>query len=621
MYERTQSFKPIVLVILGCTLLSTNYVWAQPEPSMFEYEDPLNLIHSVVIAESGEELSYDIQEIPEDWFDLYDEPEEDKDEVEFPDEPDRVHPLLLEWLNDDPTRVVPVIIMLRDELAIPRFPILPERVTRDSPEGQAIMGEVEAVIEALTAERIPATEQFVTEVVERFQIELPILEQFWLVSGFLTELPLWLIPDLTETGELLNYIQPQFAGEEPPVDNNANNDVDDGRFRIISEPYFNAVGQMGTYIGLLDTGIRSTHVLFNNPSHLGLLFDCMTSGCCCSSQGNCNTGDVWGHGTSTAAILVGNNRLGDAYRGVTAMTLDSFRIYNPYLNSAAAVKGFQCAIKWFDRVIVGEIQSSEGKNGAIAAAADNAFEAGVTVVAANGNYGGKGAKSVASPGSAHKAIGVGAYDVASQDHQNSQGLGPTHDGRFKPDFQGPTNTETACRNSDNCMGVFTATSGSTPYGAGAAALVRRWLGAHGTWDPGSVYAFLINSGTLGWPHFDNKLGVGQLRLPVNGSVTWGKVSVNQGTVINLKINVTAGRHTLHAGLWWPEGLKEKHDDIDVYLVDPSGQKRAKSVSGISVFELARVTGPLDAGHWTIRIKGHKVQSGPQKVYWTAAWHN
>ena len=85
--------------------------------------------------------------------------------------------------------------------------------------------------------------------------------------------------------------------------------------------------------------------------------------------------------------MIGNNRYGNAHRGVTQMTLDSFRVYTaaaPYLDSAAAVRAFQCAIKMWDRVIVAEIQSTEGEKGAIA-----------------------------SPGSAHKSIGVGAYDVVS----------------------------------------------------------------------------------------------------------------------------------------------------------------------------------------------------------------
>jgi hypothetical protein len=597
------------------------YLAGERDPAGFGYEDPFNLIHAVEIAESGEELSYTTDAIPGDWIELNQVFTEMKDEPILPGEPERVHPLLLTWLAEDPDQIVSVIIVLNHDLQIPRFPVLPDGVTRDSPRGQALRAEVEAVIQKLTAQQLAVSEQFVGDALGRFGVELPILDQFWLVSAFRTELPLSIILELAAMQQL-SYIQPQFDQTQPPQDTNPNNDVDDGCDWIVSVPYFNVVSHAGTYIGLLDTGVRWTHDLFNNPDNVDFLFDFITPGCGCSFVSGCNPDDVWDHGTSSAAIIVGNNSLGNAYRGITEMTLDSFRIYNPSpggLDSVATVDAFQCAVWCFDRIIVGEIQATEAINGAIATAADNAFNAGVAVIAANGNYG-PAAESVASPGLAHKVIGVGAYDVQTLAQQIYQGRGPTTDGRVKPDFQAPTNTETACATSDTCLGTFGGTSGATPYGAGAAALARRWLVEHNTWDPGSVYAFLINAGTRGWPNFDNQRGSGQLQLPVNGWATWGKVNVSQGTVINLKINISANRKYLHAALWWPESANESHDDVDVRLIDPSGQQRARSVSVNSIFEFARVTGSLTPGLWTVRIEGYKIKSGPQKVYWTAAWH-
>ncbi len=132
--------------------------------------------------------------------------------------------------------------------------------------------------------------------------------------------------------------------------------------------------------------------------------------------------------------------------------------------------------------------------------------------------------------------------------------------------------------------------------------------------------FLINAGTLGWPNFDNTFGTGHIQLPVNGWALWGKVEVSQGTVINLKINISPNKRYLHAALWWPESLNESHDDVDLYLIDPSDQALAESISKYGVFEFARVTGPIASGQWTVRIKGNEINSGPQIVYWTAAWH-
>lgn len=59
-----------------------------------------------------------------------------------------------------------------------------------------------------------------------------------------------------------------------------------------------------------------------------------------------------------------------------------------------------------------------------------------------------------------------------------------------------------------------------------------------------------------------------------------------------------------------------HNDIDLYLIDPSGAVRASSVSIPSVFERARVSGRVAAGTWQLRIRGYNV-NGTQTVYWAA----
>ena len=59
---------------------------------------------------------------------------------------------------------------------------------------------------------------------------------------------------------------------KPPADANPNNDVDDARAQIFSDPYFN-LGQTSGWIGLLDTGVRTSHVLFNAPDHIAIASD------------------------------------------------------------------------------------------------------------------------------------------------------------------------------------------------------------------------------------------------------------------------------------------------------------------------------------------------------------
>ncbi len=147
-------------------------------------------------------------------------------------------------------------------------------------------------------------------------------ETFWLIKGVVAEMPLGAVKALAVRDDV-RYIEPGYSGEPPPADGNNFNDVDDGRGRIVSDPYFN-LNQTTGFIGILDTGVRSTHTLYS--SNLSIVNDCTTNASC--SGGNPQD-DCWNHGTSTGAIISGNANLGAAFRGVTDITLDSFKVYPP----------------------------------------------------------------------------------------------------------------------------------------------------------------------------------------------------------------------------------------------------------------------------------------------------
>jgi serine protease AprX len=288
--------------------------------------------------------------------------------------------------------------------------------------------------------------------------------------------------------------------------------------------------------------MRFTHNLFNNPSHIDFRRDCINGGANCNTGASLNPNDdCWDHGTSSAAIISGNDRAGDAFRGVTAITLDSFKVYptsfdatglcNGNLSVTAAVRGFQTAVAVLDRVIVAEMQAGGSDTGTISTAADNAFDAGAMIIAANGNNG-PAAATVNEPAIAHNVIGVGNFDVQTLAQITGQSRGAAPDNRFKPDIQAPTNTETASNGcgwrqnctaggSDTAFRVFGGTSGSTPYAAGAAALLRNWLrGTSFSLDPGQGYVQLILSGQQPYP-FNNTTGAGPIRLPTDGWAWWG----------------------------------------------------------------------------------------------------
>jgi hypothetical protein len=640
---------------------------APPAPTVFPMEDPPNVVNTARIKEDGTSCLHRTAPIPDENFGVEPPdpgPKEDDAEVQ---EPPKIHPLLEQRLAEQgPFERVDVLINLQDDLTIPRFPDLPLGETRDGPIAQALEQQQDEMIQGLLEDRTQAQAAFVEDrtqaqaaFVEAFEEEcyfgypgiddvydgefdevcdVEPKEHFWLVNGFLAEIALGALDQLAEFDEVLS-VDPRFGGEMPPQDANQNNDVVDGRAQISSDPYFNVSGTNRGYIGLLDTGVRATHTLFSAPAdHVDFLRDCSNGGANCndtSATGFNTNDDCHNHGTSSAGIISGNNNRGNNFRGVTAITLDSWKIYptsfdpitgfcNGGLDSPAAVRAFQAGLAVWDRVFVAEIQSIQGPTGTIATAADNAFDAGAVVIAANGNNGrtvtGQPIKgSVNSPAVAHKVIGVGAYHVDTLGDYVNQSRGPAPDNRYKPDIRAPNNSETASNTSNTALTVFTGTSGSTPYAAGGAALLRNWLRKFKTYDPGQVYVQLIEAANRPACRrgYNNVEGAGDLQLITGATPYWGKVIVPFifWNKVDIKLTIGSGKTGLEAALWWPEGATETHSDIDLFLIDPSGTVRGKGISGPSVFERARVCGALAPGKWTLRIKG---QSGPIRlVYWVA----
>jgi hypothetical protein len=584
-----------------------------------EVEDPFNTLNTAVLRD-GRAVDFSSAEIPSNAI-SQDAPDATialgagKPDAGLREQfRDKIHPLLRRQMAArEAGRQEQVVVTFRDSLRLPRFPEPQIGEPKDSPSNRASLERAEEIVRSIEAQRSQTFDRLTAEFRDLYRAE--VLQRFWITNSVLARMPLSVVETLAQSENVL-YIEPQQTQDEPPQDSNNNNDVDDGRARINSDPYFN-IGLTGGFIGLLDTGVRASHTLFNNPSHLVFREDC-TSGTCGALPNPAD--DCWNHGTSTAAIISGNGNQGNAFRGITGITLDSFKVYPAGcggLSTTATLAAFQRAIALLDRIIVAEMQGSGSDQSAISIAADNAFDAGAVIIAANGNNG-PAAGSVNAPANAHKVIGVGNYDVQTLNQITSQSRGPTPDNRFKPDIQTPTNTETASNSSDTALRVFGGTSGATPYAAGAAALVRNFLrGTSFSIDPGQVYAFLILSGQQSYP-FDNTTGGGRQVLPVNGRAWWGKLSVNGGATIEVPLNISGGSsNTLDVAIWWPETATQAHNDIDLRLIDPSGTVQDISLSIPSVFERTRVPGTVRPGTWKLRLHGFSVPAGPQTVYWAA----
>lgn len=593
-------------------------------------EDPFNCIN-IARVRKGRISQLRVAEVPWDAFSFASFEKKKPKDREPKRRPQKIHPLLRQWIRvragDEKEQI---LINFRDDVRLPRFPDPAPNESRRSAANRRALQEARRLVNDIATRRADRYKELSRELRE---LKCKPIERFWLINALLVEMPLSTVSRLAKREDVL-YVEPRFSGEEPPQNSNPNDDVDDGRRRIVSDPYFN-LGLTGGWIGLLDTGLRFTHTQFNVPSNIDFRRDCVNGGADCNTGTGLNPNDdCWNHGTSSAAIITANANQGNAFRGVTGITLDSFKVYptsfatgggcNGGLDAAAAVRGFQAAVAVLDRVIVAEMQGGGDDLSAISTAADRAFDAGAVVIAANGNNG-PNASTVNTPANAHRVIGVGNFDVQTQNQVASQSRGPAPDGRFKPDIQAPTNTETASNASDTALRSFGGTSGATPYAAGAAALLRNWLrGASFRIDPGQVYAQLILAGQQTYP-FNNTSGAGSIQLPTNGWAWWGKVAVGNGATIDIPLSISGPNpNTLDGALWWPESAFrfwsmrfEIHNDIDLYLVDPRGVSQASSLSVPSVFERARVSGRVTAGTWKLRIRGYNVPGGSQTVYWAA----
>ena len=531
---------------------------------------------------------------------------------------DKVHPHLRRLQREDAAHGrAELIVVYADQPRIPRFPEPVAGEPRDSPSNRVELARAQALAESIGAQRDSRYADLATELAT-VDSTITVLDRFWLITGMLIEAPLEMVDDIARLPSVIS-VEPRITPEPPP----ALHQIDDGRARIASDPFFD-LGLPAPWVALLDSGVLASHVLLDNPSHLHAPRDCVDGGATCDSGLNVNPDDVFNHGTAAAAILTGNLNLGNDFRGVTSAFVDSFRVFRPdgQLDQDAARRAFELAETSLCKVIVAEIQGEHDEQSLLALAADSAFDAGAAVIAANGNFGLVG-KRVTSPARAHRAIGVGAFDIATSGQLAEQSRGPTDDKRIKPDVSGPTGTLSA--NTAGPPKIFDGTSGATPYVGGAAALLRSWLiDEKGTTDPGHVYAQLILHGrNVSEPgnkvdaHLNDDSGAGPLRLRRDGTATWAKVEVLAGQDADLTVDLgVGGAQRLDAAVWWPESGTggDVHNTLTLTVVDPSGNSRPTGSTPESVYERCSVRNP-GAGTWVVRVHGAAV-AGPaaQEAY-------
>ena len=108
-------------------------------------------------------------------------------------------------------------------------------------------------------------------------------EQYWLINAFLADMQVGAVKAALQFDQV-QFVQLEEAGEKPPADANPNNDVIDGLGRIQSRPYSTLAGMGGGFVGLLDTGVRTSHTTFaaSGGDHIDFLRDCVSGGTTCN---------------------------------------------------------------------------------------------------------------------------------------------------------------------------------------------------------------------------------------------------------------------------------------------------------------------------------------------------
>jgi serine protease AprX len=526
-----------------------------------------------------------------------------------------------------PGTIVHLLVVFRSEDRLPRLPLSSVQEADDTPANQAAARERATIIDRVRQTRQRAADQRQGWLGRDYHAS--IREVFWIADILALDLPAAAVESLSRRDDVL-YVS---GSDSYPPPQALTPNVDHGRALIRSEflntlPSFFA--QTYVHIGLLDSGVYRDHQQLTGPSRIGIWRDCYNGTLSnCTAGGTLNPSDVpLYHGTSTAAIITANANQGTAYRGISTTTVDSFKVTdNIGTVQDAVLRGFQAATAAGVRIILGEMQHPDSDVGPLSVAADSAYDAGITVVATNGNQF-SGYVYVASPANAHKALGVGAIDVDTGATTTDQRIGPAPDGRIKPDVQAPTNVWTAMGTGPADLRRYGGTSGAGPFAAAATALVYHAFCdcscSCGYLTPGHMMAHMIMRGSTS--AFNNTSGVGLLRLPTNyGSDDFGSVTISNGQVIDIDLGLptasctggpAAAKADLQAAIWWPETPSQTHNVIYLSLVDPNGIERSPSQAYPSVFQRSNVDGQLASGTWMLRIYGAAVSS-PQLVYYAS----
>ncbi|MBI1935729.1 S8 family serine peptidase [Candidatus Woesearchaeota archaeon] len=394
---------------------------------------------------------------------------------------------------------------------------------------------------------------------------------------------------------------------------------------INAESFWNN-GYNGSNVSVcvIDTGIYKSHPAFG--SRVIAEKDFVTS----DSDGD-NPDDYHGHGTHVAGTVAGNN---ETYKGIAfGANLINAKVFSSSTDLASTTD-IMSAIDWcitqgadiLTLSLGGGDETNDGSD-SLSQYVDLAVDQGKIVTIAAGNSGPGGSSSscrtardssgssysICEPGLAHKVITVGSSQTGKSGTTKDglsgfSGRGPTGDERIKPDLLAPGEVITSTWK-DGSFNSISGTSMATPHVAGLAALL---LQAKRNLTPEETKVLFMNS-VYDYGVFvkDNDYGTGR----INASRALNEINYTKiGNITKYdkvhNIFVPSGTKEIRATLYWPENYSI-HNNIDLYLLDPSGRIRDLSTWVYNTDEMVISSSPNIFGWWKILVNPFDV-NGTQK---------
>ena len=269
-------------------------------------------------------------------------------------------------------------------------------------------------------------------------------------------------------------------------------------------------------------------------------------------------------------------------------------------------------------------------------------------------------ETIASPATAKNSIAVGAINSNDNSLTGFTSLGPTDDGRVKPDITGPGCQSTGdlgitspsfidggggdldAGETQNAYVVKCGTSMSTPAAAGAGVLlIEQWRALHGAGTrpmPHTVKALMVhtaadlgNAGpdySFGWGAFDAQAAV-DLVIADSAADLIHVSSVDDGDDVHYTFN-SDGAADVQVTVVWddpPAALLAANtlvNDLDLrltapddtmfmpFVLDPANPGNPAAIGDDGTNNVEMVVGAAAAGTWTVTVQGDAVPSGPQE---------